>query len=193
MKNLLVYCCLLAVILAGGLFSCQKDGGTASIAKLEKASEIATMYGGSYSTGKIDVSSVDNNIVIANYQKGKRQVFTLQREKQGMVPTSGEYEVLYITHFLILNNLSNGTRYTLSLDNDDSEKMRKTLPVSYFDKSEIIDGYGLSMTPNSGAIPALCANAGGRGSSSCSNGCCGVSCNGGYYAACGNSCNCLKN
>lgn len=193
MKKLLVCCCLSALILGGSLVSCQKDRETASIAKLEKASEMAKMYGGSYSAGKIDILSNGSNVVIAQNQGGRRTVFTLQREKQGMIPTSGEYEVLYMRHLLILNSMSNGVKYVLFVNNDDSQEMLKKLPSSYFNKSQVLDGFGLSMTPNGGAQPAICANAGGSGSSSCSNSCCSVSCNTGYYAACGNSCNCRKN
>lgn len=192
-KSLIIVLSILFVM------SCNRDDGSlAREEPLERASEMAKLYNGEFSKNSIKFShgeATDVKGAITNTTNGSVAVFTFQRGENDAFPSNlpdGDYEVLYMRHFLVLSNQESGKKFILIVSKQESTDLLTKLPLSYTKNTEIISGYGLSMnyTAGAGARPFDCASAGGSGATSCSNTCCSVSCGAGYQAACGSTCRC---
>ncbi|WP_439558565.1 hypothetical protein [Dyadobacter sp.] len=110
---------------------------------------------------------------------------------------SGQYEVLFLKYALIVNDPMSGKRQEFIVNAQQLSSVLEKLPKNFLSASAVpaigIAVYGqhsaLKEGPN--LVPD-CPTSGGTGTISCSNSCCSITCNSGYYATCAGSCSCSK-
>jgi hypothetical protein len=192
------YLAIVLVFLLAFISGCHNEDNTIkSTAPLEKAVEMAQLYDGELTKSGVKfLANIGGSLQARMITSGgKVQIFSFQRSENdvfAVLPQDGEYEVLYLRHLIVLNNLENGKKFILQVGKEETTNLLKKLPATYFKNAQVLNGVGLSMDYAAGAKVLACATAGGYGATSCSNTCCSVSCASGYTANCGSSCECLK-
>jgi len=174
---------------------------------LEKGSDLAQQFGGFFfEKGNVavvkDVDDGQKRLQLILTNRGIKphtvNIFLEKKEWDNLNIRSSEYEVLYLKQILVLNDPKTGNRYTFKVQSEGLKELEAKLPENYLSKVAV-DAIGIAFK---GPLPSLrgnpeflteqCHSAGGPGTLSCSNACCTITCKNGYYASCGQSCNCTK-
>ncbi|NIJ54082.1 hypothetical protein [Dyadobacter arcticus] len=208
MKKFTLVALVVSLFLVAVIVSCEKstkDPNTPSF--LLDANNLADQTGGFYA--KVRQVNVEKGI--ENSQKKLKltwsdgdikpyivNIFFEEQDWEDFNLVSGQYEILFLKHALIINDPIKSIKHEFVVPNESLNDMQSKLPANYISTSAI-RAIGISVYGNHAALrgkPALkpenCANSGGTGTSSCSNACCSITCLSGYYATCGNTCNCTK-
>lgn len=163
----------------------------------------------------------ENEIVFLNKEGNNRNLLILQGAEKQSLLKDGNFEIVYLKHSILVNNLDTGSITYLKVPKNEeiaiTNKFKDNITID-----AQIDGFGLilayidykndaklsldilkkqnSLTIYLSSIfnnRSGCAN-GGQGSTSCSiapegGGGCSVSCGAGYYACCNFNCYCVPN
>ncbi|SEJ63225.1 hypothetical protein SAMN05216327_114185 [Dyadobacter sp. SG02] len=208
MKKTIVLISALVLAAVAIFFACEQQNDRPETANyLAKGSELAQQLGGFYfKNGHVAVvKDIDNGqerlqLTLTNggIKPHTVNIFLEKKEWNDLKIQSSEYEVLYLKQILILNEPRTGNRYTFKVQSEGLKELEVKLPENYL-SNQAIEAIGIAFR---GPLPSLkgnpeflteqCHSAGGPGTLSCSNACCTVTCKNGYYASCGQSCNCTK-
>lgn len=198
----------IALIAAAFFIACEQQHDYPEQAKyLEKGSELAQRLGGFYfEKGNVavvkDIDAGQERLQLTLTNGGIKphtvNIFLEKKEWNDLIIQSSEYEVLYLRQILVLNEPRTGNRFTFKVQSDGLEELEANLPESYL-SIPAVEAIGIAFRgplPNLKGNPEflteVCHSAGGPGTLSCSNACCTITCKAGYYASCGQSCNCTK-
>ena len=125
-------------------------------------------------------------------------IFLTETDWDDLEIESGQFEVLFLNNALVLHDPISDQQYSFVVNNDGLKRLEEKLPAGYLSKTRI-KAIGIAVYGNHNPhrksddlVPGDCASSGGTGASQCSNSCCSITCDKGYYATCGNSCNCNK-
>lgn len=208
MKKIIGFISAAAMIVMAFFIACeQQNDQLEQTTYLTKGLELAQELGGLYfREGNVSITKDTDNgqkrLQLALTNGGiKPHIVTVFLEKadwEQLNLKSGKYEVLFLKHLLILNDPHKGMQHTFRVQSSELKDLEVKLPRAYL-SSAPIEAIGISFQ---GPLPTLkgnpenlgevCHSSGGTGSISCSNACCTISCKTGYYATCGQSCNCTK-
>lgn len=162
----------------------------------------------------------DNEIVLLGKDDTERNLVILQGADKKTNLKDGNYEIIYLKHSVLLNNLDNGTLSYLRVPKPQEAAITEKVAQQDLDIQTRIDGFGLilayldyknnpelavnklkqqeSLTQYLSSVMGDGGNcgSGGPGATSCSvapegGGGCSVSCGAGYYACCNFNCYCV--
>lgn len=208
MKKIIALIFAIALAFAMIFISCEQNNERPEFPSyLPNGAELAQQHGGLYfKEGRVSMKKDTDNgqerlqIVLTNggIKPHTVNVFLEKKDWNSLQIKSGDFEVLYLKHLIVLNEPQTGLRYTFSVASEELLKLEAGLPSSYFSNSAV-EAIGIAfqgplptLKGNPENVAEVCHYSGGTGSSSCSNACCSITCKTGYYATCGNSCNCTK-
>ena len=164
----------------------------------------------------------ENEIVFLAKDNLKRNLLILQGASHSTSMNDGHYEIVYLKHSIIVNNLDTGVKTYLKVPKPEERSITDKVKKQGIELGSEIDGYGLIygfidlkedkklsldvLIDQNSIIDYLSSmdnsrgqcGSGGPGSTSCTvyapdGGGCSVSCGSGYYACCNFTCNCNPN
>lgn len=208
MKKFTLFTLALSFVLVAIFLSCErytKDPDKPTF--LVDANNLADQTGGFYSrVGQVIVEKgIENDqhrlqLTISNSEI-RPQVIKIYMSEEDLKKTdltSGQYELLFLKYALVINEPMTGKKQEFVINCRPLAETLAKLPKNYI-SSSAIHTIGISLSGQHSAlrgqpdlVPAGCKTSGGTGTVSCSNDCCSISCDSGYYATCGESCHCSK-
>lgn len=209
MKKTIAFISATALIIVAFFIACeqQQDDHPEQTKYLEKGADLAQQLGGFYfEKGNVsvakDIDAGQERLQLTLTNGGIKphtvNVFLEKKEWKNLKIHSSDYEVLYLKQILVLNEPRTGNRFFFKVQSDGLKELEAKLPESYL-SMPTVEAIGIAFTgplPNLKGNPEflteVCHSAGGPGTLSCSNACCTITCKTGYYASCGQSCNCTK-
>ncbi|GAB3561848.1 hypothetical protein GCM10027578_03250 [Spirosoma luteolum] len=149
MKSIIRTTGVFLVALVFVTLGCQEQSREPGFSKLERSEEVARLNGGQFFNERVTFTKSETGNLVGVFDTRQAQkTITLQVEPGAAltVPQSGQYEILYLNHALILNSVSTGKRYLLAVSNPLADKVIHDLPASYADGTTTLKGFGLSLS-----------------------------------------------